>query len=189
MVIQALAEDRLHHLDTDTYNRIVESGILEGQSVELIDGLLVEHMSPQSREHAALVTVLNRYLATTPAWVRVQSPLEVPPDSEPEPDLAVVAQPPSSTDHARSALLAVEVSVSSHKLDRGAKATLYARAKVPIYWLVDVPARAVEVYTCPENDRYRDLEVYGLGAQVPSPVDGVSDLDVTWLFAEVGWRG
>lgn len=185
MATQAVPPATLHRLDTESYNRIVDSGVLEGQPVELIDGFLVEHMSPQSLEHAGLIARLTRHLATARGWLRVQLPLEVPPDSEPEPDLAVVEQEPSLKQHTRSALLVVEVSVSSHGLDRGAKARLYARAGVPTYWIVDVPARAVEVYSHPKQDRYLDCEVYGVGARVPSPAPGVDELDLDALFADV----
>jgi Uma2 family endonuclease len=176
----------LHRLDTETYNRIVDSGALEGQPVELIDGLLVEHMSPQSPVHAALIARLTRHLAGARGWLCVQLPLEVPPDSEPEPDLALVGREPSPERHVRSAQLAVEVSVSTHKLDRGAKARLYARAGVPVYWVVDAPARSVEVYAHPQEGGYRDREVYERGALVPSPAPGVEDLDLVALFAGVG---
>lgn len=176
----------LHRFDTETYNRIVASGALDGQPVELIDGLLVEHMSPQSPEHAALIARLTRHLAGARGWLCVQLPLEVPPDSEPEPDLALVEQEPSPKQHVRSALLAVEVSVSTHKLDRGAKATLYARAGVPIYWVVDATSQAVEVYTRPDKGSYRGSVVYGPGAHLPSPAPGVDDLEIATLFAGIG---
>ena len=80
----------------------------------------------------------------------------------------------------------MEVSVSTHKLDRGSKAKLYARAGVPVYWVVDVPARSVEVYSHPQQGGYRDCEVYVRGALVPSPAPGVDGLDLVALFAGVG---
>lgn len=187
MATQAVPPATLHRLDTEAYNRIVESGVLEGQPVELIDGFLVEHMSPQSPAHSAIIERLTRHLAASQGWLRVQLPLEVPPDSEPEPDLALVDRQSSPERHVRSALLAVEVAVSTHKLDRGAKAELYARAGVPVYWVVDVPARAIEVYGGPGKGGYRDCEVYrGSGVQVPSPAPGVEELDLDALFLDIG---
>ena len=113
-------------------------------------------------------------------------PLEVPPDSVPEPDLALIESEPSPDRHPRTALLVVEVAVSSHAIDRTVKAGLYARASVPIYWLVDVPGRAVEVRTDPGPSGYRACETYAVGALVPSPAPGVADLDVAWLLERVG---
>lgn len=171
----------LHRLDVETYDQMVASGALEDDPVELIEGLLVE-MSPQESEHSTIIVRLTRHLAGAQAWLHVQLPLEVPPDSVPEPDLALVVGEPSPDRHPRTALLVIEVSVSSHKIDRGVKADLYARADVPAYWLVDVPGKAVEVRTDPGPDGYRHNEVYGLGASVPSPDPGVADLDVGALF-------
>lgn len=181
MAMQTVPAATLHRLDTEAYNRMVASGILGDRPVELIEGLLVERMPP-GPEHTATIARLLRHLAGARAWLFVQLPLEVLPDSEPQPDLALVEQEPSPKQHARSALLAVEVAVSSHKLDRGEKARLYARAGVPVYWLVDVPASSVEVYSHPEADRYRECRVYGPTARVPSSASGVDDLDVAALF-------
>lgn len=161
---------------------MVSSGALEGKPVELLEGLLVEVMSPQSTQHAAVIERLTRHLGRAQAWLRVQLPLEVPPDSEPEPDLALVEGEPVLDRHPRTALLVVEVSFSSPRIDRGVKAELYARAGVPTYWLVDVLGKAVEVRTDPGPDGYRCCEIYGLDKTVPSPAAGVVDLDVASLL-------
>lgn len=183
MATAAAAALTIHRLDVETYDRMVASGALEGEPVELLEGLLVEVMSPQSPSHAAVIERLTRYLGGARARVRVQLPLAVPPDSEPEPDLALVAEEPPPGSHPRTALLVVEVSFSSPLVDRGVKAGLYARAGVPVYWLVDVLGRTVEVRGDPGADGYRRSEVYGLGATVPSPDPGVGELDVGALFA------
>jgi Uma2 family endonuclease len=175
----------IHRLELETYNRMVASGALEGEPVELLEGLLVE-MSPQEVEHALIVEGLTRHFSRAEARLRVQLPLEVPPDSVPEPDLALVAEKSTPRHHPRTALLAVEVAVSSRKVDRGVKAVLYARAGVPQYWVVNVPDRCVEVRTDPAPDGYRSCKVYKAGASVPSPDPGADDLDVRALFGEAG---
>lgn len=174
--------DSIHRLDTDTYNRMVATGALEDEPVELLEGLLVE-MSPQGMSHATMIMRLTRHLASARAWLAVQLPLEVKPRSEPEPDLALTETEPSFEHHFRTAVLAVEVAVTSHKKDRETKAPVYARVGIPTYWLVDVPAEAVEVRTEPGPDGYSRCEIYGLGTKVPSPAEGVADLDVAELFA------
>jgi Uma2 family endonuclease len=174
----------IHRLDAQTYGQMVESGALDGEPVELIEGLLVE-MSPQSPNHAAVVARLTRHLAGARAWLRVQLPLEVSPDSVPEPDLALVAEEPSPERHPRTALLVVEVAVSSQPADRDIKTRLYSRADVPIYWLVDVPGRAIEVRGDPDPDGYRRCEVYRVGTSVPAPAEGTADLDVGSLLEGV----
>jgi Uma2 family endonuclease len=113
-------------------------------------------------------------------------PLEARWGALPEPDLLLTKSEPSPGRHPRTALLVVEVAVTSHKEDRGEKADLYAGAPIPTYWLVDVPARTVEVRTEPGPRGYDHCEIHGTGASVPSPVEGVPDLDVTSLFAGLG---
>ncbi|HYB23282.1 MAG TPA: Uma2 family endonuclease [Solirubrobacteraceae bacterium] len=176
-------EPAIHRLDTATYNRMVATGALEGEPVELLDGLLVE-MSPQGPAHDAVVTRLVRHLATARAWLGVQGPLEIRPGSEPEPDLKLTDEEPSFDHLSRTALLVVEVAVTSHAKDRETKAETYAAAGIPTYWLVDVPGRAVEVRSDPGPQGYRRCEVYRAGEHVPSPAEGVSDLDVASLFED-----
>jgi Uma2 family endonuclease len=118
--------------------------------------------------------------------LRVQMPLEARWDALPEPDLLLTEGKPPLGRHPRTALLAVEVAVTSHREDRGEKVDLYAGAPIPTYWLVDVPGRTVEVRTDPGPKGYGNCEVYGVGTTVPSPVEGVPDLDVASLFAGLG---
>lgn len=178
-------EDPIHRIDVETYNRMVLTGALEGLRIELLDGLLVE-MSPISPAHTVVVTRLMRHFAIAPRWwTQVQSPVEARPRSEPEPDLLVAAHQPPPGQHLRTALLVVEVAVTSHWLDRGRKATLYAAADIPNYWLVDVPGRAVEVRTQPSGGGYAHCEIYREGSHVPSPLDSVDDLDVAALLVDV----
>lgn len=178
-------EDAIHRLDVETYNRMVDTGALEGLPTELLEGLLVEAMSPQSVEHATVIMRLTRHFREAEAWLGVQLPLEIRPDSEPEPDLTLVEGELSSEHHPRMALLAVEVAMTSYYKDREVKAGLYAKAGVPVYWLVDVPGRAIEVRSDPGPEGYRRCKIYGVGATVPSTAEGVADLDVGELFEGV----
>jgi len=175
----------VHRLDLDTYNHIVASGALDGQRVELLDGAIVD-MSPQSPGHAVVIEALTAHFASAAGRLRVQLPLEAPPDSEPEPDLALVEEPATSGRHPRSAVLVVEVAVSSQPIDRGVKARLYARAGIALYWMIDVPAKAVEVHTQPLEQGYSRVDVYRHGEIVPCPLAGVGDLDIAALLAVVG---
>lgn len=175
----------IHRLDLDAYNQIVASGALEGQRVELLEGLFVE-MSPQSRDHAAVIETLTGHFANADARLRVQLPLEVVPDSEPEPDIALVAPHSPRGEHPRTALLVIEVAVSSQQIDREVKGRLYALAGIPTYWLIDVPVRAVEVYSDPHADGYRRCKRHGAQAILSCPIAGVADLSLVSLFGDQG---
>jgi Uma2 family endonuclease len=179
--MSAVATLPVHRLDAAVYGRMVASGALDGEPVELLDGVLCE-MSPQSPAHALIIQVLTRHFAAAEAWLRVQLPLEVASDSVPEPDLALVESKPSADRHPTSALVVVEIAVSSQDIDRGVKARLYGGAGIPVYWIVDQPARLVEVRTRPTADGYAVIDAYGLGDTVPSPAVGVADLEVDSLL-------
>jgi Uma2 family endonuclease len=174
-----------HRMDVETYNRIVASGALEDERIELLDGAIVD-MSPQSPSHAAIVEALTMHFMGVACRLRVQLPLEVPPDSEPEPDLALVEELAKPGEHPKTAALVVEVAVSSQAIDRNVKARLYSSARIPTYWLIDVPAKAVEVRTEPGEHGYMKLEVRRIGEMVPCPLDGVPDLDIAAILANAG---
>jgi Uma2 family endonuclease len=185
MAASAATDLPIHRLDVEAYNRMVESGALQGQRVELLEGLIVE-MSPLSPAHNAVVTRLMRHFATAPRWwMQVQSSIEVAPSAEPEPDVVIAADKPPPGQHLRTALLVIEVAVSSHMVDRNVKTKLYARAGVPTYWVVDVPGRAIEIRTQPDSSGYAHCAIHQEGSVVPSPLDGVDDLDIAALLADV----
>jgi hypothetical protein len=73
--------------------------------------------------------------------------------------------------------LAAEVAESSLSHDRNFKGPLYARANIPVYWIINIVDARVEVYTDPTgpdpNPRYRQRQDYGPGEEVPLVLDGV----------------
>lgn len=170
-------------MDVETYNRIVASGALEGERIELLDGAIVD-MSPKSPAHISVVSRLVRHFAAAPQWwMQVQDPIEIGPDSEPEPDIALSASEPAPGSLLRTAALVIEVAVSSQPLDRNVKSRLYAQAGIPTYWMIDVPAKAVEVRTDPGEQGYMKLEIRQIGELVPCPLQGVPDLDIAAILA------
>jgi Uma2 family endonuclease len=169
----------LHRLDPEVYDRMVDSGALAGEPVELVDGLLI-HKKPQGTEHSLLVHWLTHRLSARGDLLRVQLPLAVP-GGRPEPDLAL-AEMPDPRHYPDSAILVVEVMVSSHA-ESYAKLRGYADADVPLAWYVDVPARAVRVYSEPRGRGYGAERVLHAGDVLDAPVDGVAPIDVAELFA------
>jgi Uma2 family endonuclease len=173
----------IFQIDTETYDQMVCSGALEGQRVELLDGIITRK-SPQSPFHAAVVERLTAYLFR-PGGLRVQLPLIAGDLSVPEPDVAVIEPRDDVSQHPSTALLVVEVAHSSHRVDRGIKERLYAEAQVPVYWVVDIPGHVVEVRTEPAPGGYRSLTTYGLGTLLPSPLPDLGPLAVSDLFAGI----
>ena len=152
------------------YDRLIGLGVFQpGERLELLDGWLVLR-EPQGTEHSAAIRqvldVLRQTLGET--W-RIDSQLPIALDdlSEPEPDVSVVPRDPRNYRDAHPArpLLIIEVALSSYRIDHEYKASLYARAAVPEYWIVDLVHETVEVHRDPEESpaarhgwRYRRVE-------------------------------
>lgn len=146
-------------LTRQEYDRLIQLGWFENERVELIDGILVA-TSPQGTRHAEAIGRLTRVLVSlvgTRALVRIQLPLALGDLSEPEPDVAIVENGDYSAEHPTAALLVIEVAQSSLRTDRDIKMQLYAAAGIPECWLVDVAARAVDVYRGPAPGGYSSL--------------------------------
>lgn len=133
------------------YHRMFDAGILtEDERVELLEGVIVS-MPPHGPSHAHAIERLTRALArkvSDDLRVRPQLPLTLG-TSEPEPDIAVVTddEARAAPRHPRAALLVVEVAADSLSTDRTTKAAIYARARIPEYWIINVADRSVEVYS------------------------------------------
>lgn len=174
-------------LRVDEYHRMIEAGVFdEDERIELLDGILVS-VSPQGAGHAHAIAVLTRILIRALGdeyQVRPQLPLTLGDRLEPEPDLAVVrAGTWPASQHPSTALLVVEVSAGSSDRDRTTKAAIYAGARIPEYWIVDLATRSIEVFREPDPERavFNRSEVFRIGqiaaaASVPGVSVPVADL-------------
>jgi len=173
-------EETVHRISTVEYERMVESGALEDMRVELLDGLLVD-MSPQGEVHARAINAVMRMCAARLDMLRVQMPLSVAEGWMPEPDVALAEMDADPTRRPSTALLVVEVAVSSQAVDRR-KALAYARARVPRYWLVDLPAGVVVAHTEPTEDGYAVVARLAGDDLLDAGVDGVEVTTVAELL-------
>jgi Uma2 family endonuclease len=162
-----------------TYEQVVkmfEHDILpESLHVELLNGALVE-MTPQGPLHgseadhiAALLRTLYPHLL-----VREDKPLQIHAVTVPEPDIYIARGTPADytleIPTGMDTVLVVELAVTSLKRDRE-KAEHYARGAVPVYWIVDIPKRILEVHTEPNtlSKRYAKTAKYKQDERVPLP--------------------
>lgn len=166
------------------YQKMAEVGVLTpADKVELLENYLVQKMS-RNPVHDGTVQVVDEALAgVIPAgWtLRVQLTVVLP-DSQPEPDFAVVrgtartylARHPTAADTG----LVIEVAESSLVRDQRDKTRAYARAGIPIYWIVNLVDGRVEVYTQPSGPTaapaYQNVQTYQPGDTVPLILDGVT---------------
>jgi Uma2 family endonuclease len=178
-----LAQSTFRKFTLDEYHRMIEQGVLmDGEPYELLEGNLVHKMSRGSPHDSALQALFKRLLRLAPpGWdVRGQSAVTLPSGSEPEPDLAFVRGDESSYRKRHPAPseigLLVEVSDSSLAIDREDKGSIYAGSGIPVYWVVNVVDKVIEVYTLPagsgEAAAYTHRESYLAGTTVPVVLDG-----------------
>jgi len=163
----------VHRWTYEEWDQMVASGFFEGKRVELIDGEVID-MSPQMESHVAGVTraaaAMRRTFDESTHWIRVQAPLRVGRDSDPEPDVAVIKGTEEQfikTGHPTKALIVVEISLESLAYDRRTKASLYAGGGITDYWIVNLRRRQLEVHRKPVRDsksqfgwRYSQITTY-----------------------------
>ncbi len=157
---------------------MVESGIFtERDRLQLVSGMLVAKATQGDAHCTADDLCWEALAAIVPAgwYVRPNKPVRLPPDSEPEPDHAVVRGTIRDFRHGHpgpaDVALVVEIEASSLREDR-AMAIIYANARIPIYWILNLVDRQVEVYSGPGPGGYAMTEHYGPGSQVPVVIDG-----------------
>jgi Uma2 family endonuclease len=128
----------------------------DGNRYETVHGELLVTPAPRYVHQYVcrrLVVRLDAYLQRHPVGEVLASPADISwaPDVLVQPDVFVVrADEARAFDWAsvKHLLLAVEVlSPSSRRADRFTKRHIFQEYRVPVYWVVDIDARAIEVWT------------------------------------------
>lgn len=174
---QAVPPFPVSRFTVEQYHRMIESGAFaQNERVELLRGWITPKM-PHNPPHDSTVTRSHRQLRARlgDAWsIRTQCSITLA-DSEPEPDLAVAVGPDERYDDHHPGpdelFLVIEVADSTLWHDRRTKAAIYAAAGIRVYWIINVSARQVEVYTDPDNPAadpaFRSHRVYDEDDAVP----------------------
>lgn len=133
------------------FHRFGDLGAFRGRRVKLIRGVLLEQgmMNPP---HAIALEKTDAALrvAFGAGWrFRVQMPLVLSLDTDPEPDFAVIRGTPGAVVHPTTADLVVEVSDTTLDADITEMAELYATAGIADYWVLDLDGRRLLVFRDP----------------------------------------
>lgn len=145
----------------EQFHRLCEA--VPEQRLELIDGEVLQVIARGTRHTAVvhrLIAAIQQLLSALPEvslQLRIEAPLDLGPGNEPEPDLALVARRPDDywTAHPSAAdtVLVIEVADSSLAFDLETKASLYADAGIPHYWVIEVQQPCLHVVqAAPEAD-------------------------------------
>jgi Uma2 family endonuclease len=164
------------------YQAMIETGILTADDkVELLENYVVLKMPRNPRHDSNLQRMLRPILRALPAkWdVRIQCAITLA-DSQPEPDFAVVRGSAADYDNRHPGPSdigkLIEVADASLLRDQRDKTRIYARAGIPIYWIVNLVDRRIEVYTKPSGPTpvpsYSSFQTYQPGDDIAVVLDG-----------------
>ena len=180
----AVPPEVIWRLSVDQYHAMIHAGILtDDDPVELLEGWLIAKM-PKNPLHRAVTRLIRQVLERlVPAewYVDSQEPITTY-DSEPEPDVVVVrGQPRHYLDRhpgPQDVGLVIEVADTTLQRDRGFKKRLYARAGIPVYWIVNLSDNQCEAYTEPSGPEpqpdYRQRQDYSSSDDMPVVLGGVT---------------
>lgn len=140
----------------------------------------------KSTKHTGLTDQIRELLDAWSAkryWVRQEAPLTLG-DSEPEPDVSVVTGQRSdyAIAHPGTALLVVEVAVTTETADRELLPA-YAAAGVSEVWLVLAAKKQVERFTLPVGAAYTESRLYSVNETLNSSSLPGCSLPLGMLFA------
>ena len=169
----------LHRLTVKQYHKMIADGVFaEDDRIELIEGYLVEKAVHDPIHDGTIELVSHALMRILPSgWrSRIQSAITLS-SSEPEPDIILArgTERSSLLRHPGPADigLVLEVSNSSLAFDRSDKLRIYARAGLPVYWIINVVDGQVEVFEQPSGADYASSKAYRRGDSVPLTLDGV----------------
>jgi Uma2 family endonuclease len=174
------APELIYRLSVGQYEALVASGVFtERDRFHLINGYLVAKMT-EYPPHAAACDGLRQAVEAKlpPGWyARPDKPVRIPiVASEPEPDLAVARGSWRDYEerHPEVADLALVAEIASSSLSEDRSMTrIYGAGGIPVYWIVNLVDRQVEVYTGPGKKGYDHCLILKPGDHVPLVIDGV----------------
>ncbi|MFB2898507.1 Uma2 family endonuclease [Aerosakkonemataceae cyanobacterium BLCC-F50] len=157
----------------EEYHRIIQAGILDDRQVELLRGEIVE-MAPEGEPHAYSRNEAGEYLTRLMgdrAKVRQDSPITLPNNSEPEPDIAVVRnlgrEYREHHPYPENIFWIIEYSQSSLSKDLEIKSKIYAEVNIPEYWVVNLNELQLVVFRDPQNGEYNSKQILTSGTIQP----------------------
>jgi Uma2 family endonuclease len=179
-----------HLFTIEEFEHMIDVGAFDADKrIELIKGEIVD-MTPIGFRHEMCVARLSGLLTRLVGDVALVWPqnnsIRLAENSRPQPDVSLlklradysVERPPTGLD----VLLVVEIADTSINYDRTVKGPLYAQAGIPEYWLVNLKASIVEVYSNPAGGNYKQARKVGRGETLPLPGGLQAVVEVSSVF-------
>ena len=175
------AEPPLWPITIAMYSDMIRSGVIDEKAlVYLWKGRLAERMPPSPPHSDCVKSLYDRLVRLLPATFEIdrERPMALSPHpSAPQPDVAIIRGQfrdfAPNFFPASAVALVIEVADTTLAKDRRMAAT-YAAEGIPVYWIVNLTARRLEMYSEPAEGVYTRLSPFGADAEVPVLLDGIA---------------
>ncbi|MDZ4769745.1 MAG: Uma2 family endonuclease [Chloroflexota bacterium] len=169
-------------ISVERYEAMIRSGIITAEdNIELIHGKLIKKMG-KNEPHILVAGLLMDWLVQSlpRGWfVSIENPIRMP-DSLPEPYAVIVRGERREYGNRRftpsEIAVVVEIADTTLDSDPAIRLSLYAGAGIAVYWIANINARQIEVYTLPQTGDpapfYRSLMIYTAADSIPLILDG-----------------
>lgn len=163
----------------EDYHQLIDTGLLEGKPVELLEGELIE-MSPEGIPHSYTNSTVADYLRSLLnglAAISEAHPITLD-NSEPEPDIAIARLPKSiyaqHHPYPEDIYWLIEISNNTLEKDLNEKTIIYARNGIAEYWVIDLPHKKLWVFTKPGKKGYSQTQEFTTGIISPQSLPNIS---------------
>ena len=166
--METLVKKRL--INTDEYYKMGESGMFHpDERIELINGELCT-MAPIGSKHAESVRrIIDLFYKADidDIIVSSQNPVHIDQLNELQPDIAMLKRKEGGYVNVhpepKDVLVIMEVSDTTYSIDLNVKLPIYASGGIPVYWIINLRTRRIEVYEDPLDDDYHIRRIYKPG--------------------------
>lgn len=173
LMSSAIAESTLKRIflyDIETYHKLGHTGVLP-RNTELIHGVVVYKMtiSPILRKIVNKLRDILSHVIPKDFAILQESPITIG-NSEPEPDISVVkgSYDDFGDKHPETADFVIEVAYSSLDDDLN-KASIYASAGIPCYWILDLQNKKIHVFKNPNRETYESHKILDSETSIAIP--------------------
>jgi Uma2 family endonuclease len=171
----------------DDYHQMIENGLLTRRQVELINGQII-NMAPELPIHRVTNRRGAKYLEALlgeQAVIFSASPITLPNDGEPQPDICVAVPPESRYDQRHpypdDIYWLIEVSNSTLAYDLKEKAQLYAEKQIQEYWVIDIIGKQLWIHRQPQDGVYQSIATVSTGKITPLALPQI-EVEIGQLF-------
>ncbi|CAN5526216.1 Uma2 family endonuclease [soil metagenome] len=173
-----LHDAKLGRISADAFVFLAESGLLEDTDrVELCEGQIIEKPMQGFRHQFACEALEEVLMGRMPQPLRARAnpSIRISEKSVLDPDFAILSRSTAEIGRipmAEEVVVVFEVGDSTIDYDREDKRLAYAASGIPLFWLFDMPASQLLIYTEPKDGDYAQVQTYRGEDEIELPIIG-----------------